>query len=482
MNSKVFKGHMLGAPGCGPLCCGGAEIHVVDSNVTKIVSQPNLKRDGSVIMPPFSNAHDHVRGVKPNSIGAFDLPLELWLISMTKIPPADPYLITAAALGRQVLGGIGTIMIHYTRPQKPEALGSELEVVAKAANDIGVRVSIAVAMRDQNPIGYGPDDKLLEGLEPADKQIIRDKLLSKSQSPKDMVKLVDELAQKIESSLVTVQYGPYGPEFCSRPLLELIAEKSAENGRRVHMHLLESRTQREYLDHIYPEGVMKYFDEIGLLSERLSVAHGVWLRPDELELLASRQVTVSINSSSNLWIRSGISPVREMHSMGVRFAMGLDGFSVDDDDDAFRELRLNYMLHQGTCLDEGVPLQDLLHASSFGGRYSVSGISEGMESGAPADLMVVDYEAISKDVFMGIDEASILARRATSKNIQQLVVSGQEISRSGQLTRVNLPEVEKELNAQVRHGLPEFQSWQQVAARLRDRLRNYYGAEMHSCY
>ena len=190
-------------------------------------------------MPPFSNAHDHARGVRPISIGAFDLPLELWLVYMTKIPPVDPYLVAAAALGRQALGGVGNIMIHYTRPQNPNALGEELQVVAKAATDIGVRASVAVAMRDQNPLGYGPTEQLLDGLQPGDKDTIRAKLLSAPQSPQDIVQFVDDLAAKIESDLVTVQYGPYGAEWCSQPLLELIAEKSALNARRVHMHLLE---------------------------------------------------------------------------------------------------------------------------------------------------------------------------------------------------------------------------------------------------
>jgi cytosine/adenosine deaminase-related metal-dependent hydrolase len=481
----MFKGRVLGVSESNPLSCCGAALEIAGDLFSEVRSQTRDDHDRNhVIMPPFSNAHDHVRGVKPVSVGAFDMPLELWLIYMSKMPPADPYLITAAALGRQVLGGVGSIMIHYTRPQNPENLGSELEIVARAASDIGVRVSIAVAMRDQNPLGYGPDEQLLKDLDASDRQIIREKLLSQPWSAERSVNFVDELAARIESPLVSVQYGPYGPEWCSRPLLELIARKSADNGRRVHMHVLETRTQREYLDYVFPQGIVTYLDDIGMLSERLSIAHGVWLRPDELELLALRKVTVSVNSSSNLSLRSGIAPLRQMHEMGVRYAMGLDGFSVDDDDDAFRELRLNYLLHQGAGLDDGVPLAGLLRASSYGGRYSVSGIGAeaGIKRGAPADLMVVDYAAISADVFANVEEAPIIARRATSKHICQLVVSGRTIAEGGALTGIDLAAVEQELNAQVRHGMPEFQSWQQVSGRLRDRLAAYYRSGLHRCH
>jgi cytosine/adenosine deaminase-related metal-dependent hydrolase len=392
-------------------------------------------------------------------------------------------LVAAAAIGRQALGGVGTIMVHYTRPQNPHALDEELQVVAKAANDIGVRISIAVAMRDQNPLGYGPNERLLEGLEPADRDFIRAKLLSNPPSPREAVQFVDDLAAKIEGSLVSVQYGPYGVEWCSRPLLELIAKQSALNGRRVHMHLLESRVQREYLDYVYPEGVIHYLDKIGLLSRRLSVAHGVWLRPEELELLAERGATVCVNSSSNLSLRSGIAPMRQMHAFGVPFAVGLDGFSVDDDDDAFREFRLNYLLHQGLALDDGVPLSNLLHASCYGGRYSVTGIEAGagIAAGEPADLMMIDFGKISDDVFMNLDEAALVVRRATSRFLRQLIVAGREVARDGELTGIELDGIHRELNAQVRRSMPEFKSWQEVSERFRQNLKTFYGAGLHRC-
>jgi cytosine/adenosine deaminase-related metal-dependent hydrolase len=283
--------------------------------------------------------------------------------------------------------------------------------------------------------------------------------------------------------LVTVQYGPYGLEWCSDALLRLIAERSAITGRRVHMHLLESRIQREYLDHEFPQGPVRYLDEIGLLSERLSVAHCVWLRPDEIDLLAERGVTVSVNSSSNLSLRSGVAPVREMHRRGMPLAMGLDGFSVDDDDDAFREIRLNYLLHKGVALDRGLPISDLLHAACYGGRHSVAGIpiGKGIAAGAPADIMVLDYGRIAKDIIVDVDEASIVVQRATSRVLKRMLVAGREVVRDGQLTGIDLREVETELDAQVRRGADAFRSWQSVSRELREALGRFYGSGLHRC-
>lgn len=435
------------------------------------------------LMAPFANGHDHMRGVRPISLGAFDLPLELWLTAMTNIPKVDPYLVAAKALGRQALGGVGTIMIHYTRPNDANAVSQELETVARAATDIGVRVAIAVSMRDRNPLGYGPDSTILEGLEPADQEAIRAKLVPSMRSAEDQVKLVEDLAARIESPLVTVQFGPYGVEWCSGPLLEAIARRSAETGRRVHMHLLESDLQREYLDSIHANRPIHYLDEIGLLSDRLSVAHGVWLRPDEMDLLAERGVTVSTNATSNLSLRSGKAPVVDLVRRGVPMAMGLDGFSFDDDDDAFRELRLNYLLHKGVGLRDGLSIDGLLAMACYGGRWSVSGIphGEGIAADAAADLMELDYAAISDDIVMDADPAGVLVHRGTARIMKRMMVAGRLVAADGRLTNIDLKGVMRELDAQVRHGIPAFRSWQQVSARLGERLKNFYQAGLHRC-
>src|SRR6202043_1498706 len=111
-------------------------------------------------------------------------------------------------------------------------------------------------------------------------------------------------------------------------LLEAIAEASSLSGRRIHMHLFETRYQRGYLDQLYGGDAVKFLDRIGLLSPRLTLAHCVWARPDELELLAARGVTISVNSSSNLLLRSGVAPLATMLAKGCRVALGIDALAL----------------------------------------------------------------------------------------------------------------------------------------------------------
>jgi cytosine/adenosine deaminase-related metal-dependent hydrolase len=446
---------------CGPVRLGLRADRIAS------VEEAGAEAADSILMPPFANAHDHARGVRPTALAAFDLPLELWLATMTGTPACDPFLVVAAALGRQALGGSGAIMVHYTRPQNPDRLEGELREVVRAARAVGVRVAIAVSMRDRNALGYAPDAAILARLPGEVRSLVEARFLGAPVPAAEQIRLADALADACDDPLVDVQYGPYGLEWCSDAMLADIAEASALTGRRVHMHLLESRVQRDYLDAAHPEGPVHHLDRLGLLTPRLSVAHATWLRPEEMEILAERGVTVSVNTSSNLHLRNGIAPMAEMHRRGVPLATGLDGFTVDDDDDAFRELRLNSLLHRGVSLDEGMPLRDLFRAALHGGRRVVTG--EGGEDtalavGGAADVMLLDRRPLAADLVLESPDAALVAQRATRASLRHLVVAGRMVVRDGALTGLDLPAVQAELDAQARHGAPEYRGWRDATA------------------
>jgi cytosine/adenosine deaminase-related metal-dependent hydrolase len=459
-----------------------AVVDFAGDRIAQVRNEASAKGKGLLAMPALANAHDHARAVKPAALGALELPLELWLAAIAGAPRVDPYVIGAVAFGHSALGGAGSVMCHYTRPQGGMGLVDEAREVARAARDVGVRIAFALSLRDRNWIAYGDDDRTLQLFSSGDRDAVREKLMPRALPPKEQVALVDEIAAAVESDLVTVQYGPAAVQWCSHALLEAIAERSASTGRRIHMHLLETRYQREWADKAYPQGMLKFLDSIGFLSKRLSVAHAVWARPGELELLAARGVTISVNNSSNLELRSGVPPVRDMLRAGVPIAIGLDGTGLDDDDDALRELRLGWFLHHGLGLDEGLDAGALMHAACDTGRRSVTGIDEpaALEPGRLADVLVLDRAAISRDVIAEhLDDLPLVLARASSRHIRGLYVAGRQVVADGRLTGVDLPSLENELHAQLRKGVAEFNEWQRTVMRMRAGLTRFYGTGMH---
>lgn len=454
MTRTLTCAHLLAdprAPATGP-----ATLTLADGRISA-VGPATGAADDMFVMPVPVNAHDHGRPVRSSSVGAGGKPLEAWLQYLALFPSVDPYLAAALSLARSALGGAGVVMMHYTRAQGFTDLPREVAQVARAARDVGVRVGFAVSMKDRNPLVYGPSEPFLAGIPEPARGILEAQFLRPALAPKAFIDLADAVAVAAGGPDFDVQYGPNGPQWCSDALLEAVAEASARTGRRVHMHLLESRYQRAWADAAYPDGIVRHLDSLGLLSERLTLAHCVWARPDELALLAERGVTIVSNPSSNLHLRSGIGPVAQMKAKGCRVAIGVDGKAMDEDDDALREIRLAHLLHLGTGFKAAVTRADILEMALVHGRRSVLNRDEGgiLAPGAPADLLVLDWAALEDDRLRDdLDALELVVTRASARHIREVIVGGRTIVRDSVVTGIDLPVVRAELLSQMRAAMP----------------------------
>jgi len=440
-------------------------------------------------LPALANAHDHARTFRSATLGAFEQPLESWLPFLGVLPGVDPYLCAATSLARSVRHGVTNLMVHYTRVQGGMPYVEEALAVARAARDVGVHIGFAVAMRDRNGIGLCDDATMLAALRPALRGPVQQRLAVRPLPPAEHLATVNALAQALaaDPSLaahVTLQYGPSGVQWCSTPLLQAVAEASQASGRPVHMHLLETRYQREWADRAHPQGIVRYLDDIGLLSPRLTLAHCAWARPDELALLAERGVTIAVNTSSNLGLKSGIAPVPEMLRQGCRVAMGLDGMAFNEDDDALHEMRLAYALHRGLSFDTTMGRGALWAFAAQHGRRSVRGAAADalpggvIAPGAAADVLVLDWDTLDDDpLFDDIDPLHLLLARGRGVHIVQVIAAGRTVVQGGLVTGIDEPACKAELLARVRAGLaaaPGFDAWRRQIGQMAEDLGPFY--------
>jgi cytosine/adenosine deaminase-related metal-dependent hydrolase len=435
-------------------------------------------------MPALVNAHDHGRPISTSSIGADAKPLESWLHYFALFPSVDPYLAAALTFANSALGGTGTVMVHYTRTQGLTDLPTEATEIARAARDVGIRAGFAVSMKDRNPLVYSGSEALLAALPPEARSEIGRRLIYKPLSPADYMALVDDVAGAADGPGFNVQYGPNGVQWCSDELLQAVARASQRTGRRVHMHLLETKYQRQWADTAYPNGVVRMLDDIGLLSPRLTLAHCVWAKPEELELLAERGVTISVNTSSNLHLHSGLAPAIEMRKRGCSVALGIDGKALDDDDDALRELRLSYLLHAGTGFDRALTRQQALQAAVGNGRFAVTNVNDGglIGAGSAADMLLLDWTALDNDALReDIEPINMLFSRATARHIRELIVGGRTIVRDGRVTGVDRPAIRHEVLSQMRSGMAKNATLISALSALDEAVARHYLPEPHCC-
>ncbi|WKA27195.1 amidohydrolase family protein [Bradyrhizobium roseum] len=423
-----------------------------------------------LILPAFVNAHDHARPTA-SSFGALGMPLESWILRSALGTPVDPYLTAASALARSARAGCASMMIHYTRPSGTMPLVEEASAIARAASDVGIRIAFAIAVRDQNPVVYGDEAPVLASLSNDDRSTIEQLFVRAPMSPKAYIELTDAIASAIAGPMVDVQLGPAGVQWCSKPLLETVAENSALTGRRIHMHLLETIYQRAWADRHFPDGIVRYLRDIGFLSERLTLAHCIHARPDEIEMIAASGARIVTNFSSNMHLRSGLAPIAAAHKCGCAIAVGVDGLALDEDDDVLREMRLVQMMHGGLGFQRTWTPSEFLGLAIANGRRATGAPGTGeLVSGAPADFVTIDFDRLDRDQIMPVDAIDLLFARGNASLLRDVVVDGRTIVSEGRCTGVDLPAIDAELrniyrtNAAKLSGL--HRAWQPLSVSL----------------
>ena len=404
---------------CGPdrgLLCNVVLRH--DNGIITSISEgaPPSSARRTFVIPALVNAHDHARPTA-SSFGAVNMPLESWIIRSVFGTPPDPYLAAASALARSAKAGCASMMIHYTRPSGTLPLVEEAKAIARAADDVGIRIAFALAVRDQNPVVYGDSEPVLSGLSAEDRKTVEDLFIKPAMSPRDYIALTEEIAAEIAGPKIDVQFGPAGVQWCSRRLLEAIAENSALTGRRIHMHLLETIYQRAWADEHFPGGVVRYLRDIGLLSNRLTLAHCIHARPDELEIIAASGARIVTNFSSNLHLHSGLAPIAAAHQCGCAIAVGVDGLALDEDDDVIREMRLVQLAHGGLGFQRTWTRPEFFALTIRNGREVTGAPGTGeLKPGAPADFIVLDLDRLDRDAIMPVDPLELFSRAATPRS------------------------------------------------------------------
>lgn len=472
---ELSAGRALIRPGHEPAAVG-VTVSIADGAITAVRGDPARADDGLLLLPALVDAHDHGRGLRTLDYGVDDQALELWLPLLGLEPRIDPYLRAGVAFARMAEGGIGAAN-HCHNPQDPRAIVKEAEGVARAARDVGIRVAFAVPLRDRNPFAYGDPAPVAKALGD-DFKTLADAI--PRYAIDEQMAWIDAIAA-FEHPLFQVQYGAVGPQWCSDKLLAAVAEGSARTGRRVHMHLFETQRQREWADATYPGGLIRHLDAIGFLSDRLTLAHGVWLNPDECALLGERGVTVSVNTSSNLRLGSGIASAAAFKKAGLAWAMGLDGLAFDDDDDGFREIRLLWVHQKGTGIAPAISRAELGDAVFVNGRRTVTpALGGAIMPGMAADLVVLDRKRLAGAMLDGASgEMDLLLARGRREFVRDVVIAGRRIVSGGVVRSVDLSALEAELTAQARAAWPKAKAATALRHRYRDALARFYACGCH---
>jgi 5-methylthioadenosine/S-adenosylhomocysteine deaminase len=433
-----------------------------------------------IVLPGFVNSHHHV-GLTPLQLGSKDLPLEEWLVSRISARTVDLYLDTLYSAFEMIASGITTVQhIHGWGPGPVDAMFGMARQILQAYRDIGMRASYSYAVRDQNRMIYASDDLLLKSLpEGLSRQVAE--MLHPQQFPfADNMTLFDRLVEENRGQdLTRIQLAPANLHWCSDDALCAINERSQRDNVPMHMHLVETAYQKEYARRRTGTTAVKHLARLGLLSPRLTLGHAVWLSEEDIELVASHGVCICHNCSSNFRLRSGMAPLNVFAKKGIPVAVGLDEAGINDDRDMLQEMRLILNVHRVPGMDDEVPTcpQVLRMATEYGAATTPFGDSIGrLEPGRYADFVVINYQrALWPHQDDQIDIVDAVIQRAKTEFVDETVIGGVTVYRSGKFTFVDRGLILQEIaDVLAKPRTDEEKARIGVAREMQEFVRNYF--------
>jgi 5-methylthioadenosine/S-adenosylhomocysteine deaminase len=402
------------------------------------------------------NAHDHGRVLGTAPLGISDDLLEIWLPKARAQLKIDPY--TAAAYSGLCLlkSGVSSVIhLHTTRDWK-NVIGETSEAI-KGYQDVGIRVVFCVQYADNSQLTYRDAPGFFANLPPSLRKQVEPYFSPPPYSPDEYVSIVSELIDNFhddQSHTVHIAACAAGADWSSDHLITTLVEFSQQNNIQMQMHLLETKLQTYSARHLWGTSSVQHLAKIGALGPWLTLAHMVWAEEEDLPLLAEKGVGIAHNPSSNLRLRSGIAPIEKMIAAGVSVGVGLDGFSLDNDQDYLRELRLAWVLGNKPG-PSAIPVSqaDAWRMGTSGGVEVSFGEQTRLGRLAPgylADLTLIDFEAAQGVWFF--PEASpldVLLQHGTRHHVKHVMVNGQWVVKDGKALRLDEDEVVSTIQQQL---------------------------------
>jgi 5-methylthioadenosine/S-adenosylhomocysteine deaminase len=398
-----------------------------------------LDASGKLVLPGFVNAHYHSHDVLLK--GSFEtIPLEFWVLNA--LPPSYPKRSSEEIRARTLLGALECLRSGMTSVQDMVTLSPfdphDVDVIQDAYEEAGIRAVLALQVADVPGLKSIP---FWEELIPDDMKAAVAGAAEPFGPDVDMFALMEETirAKRGAKALVHWALGPSSPERCSEPFLVRLADLSKREALPVYSHLYESKAMtliaRQRFDRDQGS-LIRYMQRVGLLGPRLSLAHSVWLLPDEIRILAETGTNVVLNPVGNLKTRSGVAPIRELIDEGVVVALGSDNCSCSDVQNMFQAMKLYCSLAAVTTPEPGPPYAaDALRAATLNGA-ATAGLGDrlgALKPGMIADLSVLDLSDPSYVPLNSVARQTVFAE--TGRSVQTVVVNGEVVLRDGRPTR-----------------------------------------------
>lgn len=159
----------------------------------------------------------------------------------------------------------------------------------------------------------------------------------------------------------------------------------------VHTHLSENRAEIDWVKELFPghDGYLDVYHHHGLTGSRSVFAHCVHLREPEWKCLHDSQSVIAFCPTSNLFLGSGLFPLKKSWEEGVRVGMGTDVGAGT----SFSMLQtLNEAYKVAQLQNDKLSAFEAFYLATLGGARALSldNVLGNFDPGKEADFVILD--------------------------------------------------------------------------------------------
>ena len=402
----------------GSVVVGGSRILAVGDASTEAAYRAERVLDarGGLVLPGFVNTHTHVsmaafRGLADDvedRLRRFIFPLEKELV--------DRELVHAGALHGSIemaRSGVTTLADMYYFEDE----------VARAVKQVGLR-----AVLGETVIDFPAPD---------------------AASPAAALEYAETFIRTFEGDpLITPALAPHAPHTLEADWLRAVECTSARRGVPVLIHLAETKEEVERIRARTGLSPVAYLDQVGLLDERLTAAHCIFVDPEDIALLRSRDVGVAHNMVANIKSAKGVAPVPRMLEEGLRVGLGTDGPMSGNTLDIIGQMGYVAKVHKLILGDAtALPASEVVALATIGGARALHMEDRigSLEAGKLADIVVIGVDSPAMAPIYDVYSALVYA--ASARDVRAAIVHGRVIVDEDRLLTVDEAEVRNGIEA-----------------------------------
>lgn len=422
--------HQREIPGGGLFIQDGFIESVGESSDLPNEADEILDLSGYIVLPGLVNTHHHFYQTLTRAVpAAQDANLFNWLKTLypiwARLTPEDIFVSTQTALAELAHSGCTTASDHlYLFPN-----GSRLDDEISAAGEIGLRLHASRgSMSLGESLGGLPPDSVVDGEE----TILKDsqRLIQRYHDPKP-------------GAYIQIVLAPCSPFSVTTELMKQSALLAREYGVHLHTHLAETEDEESFCLKRFGYRPVGYMESVNWMGNDVWFAHSIYVNDDEIVSFAKVGCGVAHCPTSNMRLASGIAPIREYLTAGVKVGLGVDGSASNDGSHMLNEARQAMLLAR---VKEGITgfslsndptrklmtARDALRLATRGGA-SVLGRTDigSLEKGKCADFFAIDLNRL--DYAGALHDPLAAVVFSQPGKVDHTVVGGKFVVRNRQL-------------------------------------------------